>query len=59
MFDTYLGFTSPAKPTQAGQKLALVAARDAQRSGNLALFGTLTEQSEKLAADIDRLTAKR
>ncbi|MBC7897309.1 MAG: Lacal_2735 family protein [Cytophagaceae bacterium] len=49
----------PLKALTAEYERTLVAARDAQRSGNLALFGTLTEQSEKLAAEIDRLAAKR
>ena len=49
----------PLKALTAEYERTLVSARDAQRSGNLALFGTLTEQSEKLAAEIDRLAAKR
>ncbi len=49
----------PLKALTAEYERTLLAARDAQRNGNLELFGTLTEQSEKLAADIDRLAAKR
>ena len=49
----------PLKALTAQYEKTLVAARDAQRNGNLALFGALTEQSEKLAADIDRLATKR
>jgi len=49
----------PLKALTAEYEKTLLAARDAQRNGNLELFGTLTEHSEKLAADIDRLAAKR
>lgn len=49
----------PLKALTAEYEKTLLAARDAQRNGNLELFGTLTEQSERLAADIDRLAAKR
>lgn len=49
----------PLKVLTAQYEKTLMAARDAQRNGNLAQFGELTEQSEKLAADIDRLAAKQ
>ncbi len=48
----------PLKALTAQYEKTLVAARDAQRNGNLALYGALIEQSEKLAADIDRLATK-
>ena len=49
----------PLKALTAQYEKTLMAARDAQRNGNLALYSALIEQSEKLAADIDRLAAKR
>ena len=49
----------PLKSLTARYEKLLVAARDAQRNGDLALYGALTEQSEAIAADIDRLAAKQ
>jgi hypothetical protein len=48
----------PVKVLKAQYAKTLEAARDAQRNGNLALFGTLTEESERIDAEIVRLEAK-
>lgn len=49
----------PIKNLRAQYERKLVEAREAQRNGNIALFAALTEESERIAADIDRLEARR
>jgi len=48
----------PLKTLKARYAKTLEQARDAQRNGNLALYGALTEESERIDAEIVRLEAK-
>ncbi len=48
----------PVKALKAQYAKTLEEARDAQRNGNLALYGALTEESERIDAEIERLEAK-
>ena len=45
----------PVKALKAQYAKTLEQARDAQRNGNLALYGALTEESERIDAEIERL----
>jgi hypothetical protein len=47
----------PVKALKAQYAKTLEQARDAQRNGNLALYGALTEESERIDAEIERLQA--
>lgn len=49
----------PVKKLKAQYEKKLLEARDAQRNGDMALFAALTEESEKIAAEIERLEAPR
>lgn len=49
----------PVKALKAQYAKTLEQARDAQRNGNLALYGALTEESERIDAEIERLQAKQ
>ncbi len=48
----------PVKALKAQYAKKLEQARDAQRNGNLALYGALIEESEQIDAEIQRLEAK-
>lgn len=48
----------PLKTLKERYAKTLEQARDAQRNGNLALYGALTEESERIDAEIVRLEAK-
>ncbi len=48
----------PVKALKAKYAKLLEEARDAQRNGNLMLYGTLTEEAERVDAEIVRLEAK-
>jgi len=58
---TMFGFLrrDPLKLAEKQYAQKLVAARDAQRKGDMALFAALTAESEQIAAEIDRLTESR
>lgn len=45
----------PVKALKAQYAKTLEQARDAQRNGNLALYGALTAESERIDAEIERL----
>ena len=47
----------PVKALKVQYAKTLEQARDAQRNGNLALYGALTEESERIDAEIERLQA--
>lgn len=49
----------PVKALKAQYAKTLEQARDAQRNGNLALYGALTEESERIDAEIERLQLKQ
>lgn len=48
----------PVKALKAKYAKKLEEARDAQRNGNLALYGALTEEAEHIDAEIERLAVK-
>lgn len=49
----------PVKRLKAQYEQKALEARDAQRNGDMLLFAALTEESEKIAAEIERLEAQR
>lgn len=49
----------PVKRLKAQYEQKALEARDAQRNGDMLRFAALTEESEKIAAEIERLEAQR